>query len=166
MPVPTRPVMTTKVMFPAWASLVAIQSRPAIVTMMRTHLIASARGLVMSHVLLRHPGAVAVDALGREQERSRRDPEEGSGPRGPPHGGPRNPCHIRGTQPLAMLAVISLAAASRRAWAPALPAMMSAVAWPNGPQTEFIAGMFGMGAPPTPASYHALTSGSVAATWS
>ena len=63
-----------------------------------------------------------------------------------------------------MLAVISLAAASRRSLAPALPAMMSAVAWPNGPQTEFMAGMLGIGEPSTPASYHALTSGSVAAT--
>src|SRR6476661_8094831 len=165
MPIPTSPVMTTKVMLPAWASLVAIHRRPAIVTRMRTHLIASARGLVMSHVLLRRPGAVAVDAW-QGARTLPRDPERGRGPGVRLSGGPRNPCHISGTQPLAMLAVISLAAASRRAWAPALPAMMSAVAWPKGPQTEFIAGMLGIGAPPTPASYQALTSGSLAATWS
>src|SRR5829696_8801863 len=79
-------------------------------------------------------------------------------------GGPRHPCQIESAQPLAMLAEISLAAASRRSLAPALPAMMSAVAWPNGCQTEFIAAMFGIGLPSTPASYQALTSGSVAAT--
>src|SRR6476469_5832883 len=67
--------------------------------------------------------------------------------------------HPRRHQPLARLATISFWAASKRAFGWALPAMTSAAAWPSGPQTEFMAGMFGMAWPPLPASNHALTSG-------
>ena len=63
-----------------------------------------------------------------------------------------------------MLVSISFAAASKRSFGGVLPEMTSAPAWPSGPQTAFIAGMFGIGRAPWPASYQALTSGLVVAT--
>ena len=61
-------------------------------------------------------------------------------------------------EPGLLLATISFWAAAKRASTVALPEITSAAAWPSGPQTEFMAGMFGIALPPLPASWNPWTS--------